>query len=184
MLTRTVRTAILFAAGLTCSLLIHAAEMTPDVRAKVESNAKAFLSWGADPRIVEAVKAYNAAPSAEAGAMTNEKWKSLQVLDPFVRSFTRNTLAEYLKTKRTPAMTELFVSGADGGKVAFFAKTSNWSHKASPKHLVPMAGKTWYGPVEVDESTGQQQVQIAFPVLDGGKPIGSIVVGLGIARLN
>jgi hypothetical protein len=49
---------------------------------------------------------------------------------------------------------------------------------------MPMAGKLYYGPVEVDESSGQQQVQVGFPVLDGTKPIGSIVVGLAIARLK
>jgi hypothetical protein len=47
-----------------------------------------------------------------------------------------------------------------------------------------MAGKTWIGPVEVDESTGLQQVQVALPVLDGGKPIGSIVLGLSVAKLK
>jgi hypothetical protein len=68
--------------------------------------------------------------------------------------------------------------------VAFLSKTSNWSHKDKDKHRVPMTGKTWIGPVEVDESSGQQQVQVAIPVLDGGKPIGSIVVGLSTARLK
>lgn len=184
MLRSTVPAAALVLLGLACPMLVRSAEMTPEVRAKVESNAKAFLAWGADPKVVEAVKAYNSAPPAEAKTMTNDKWKSLQVLDPFVRSFTRNALAEYLKSKRDAPVTELFVSGADGGKVAFLAKTSSWSHKTSPKHSVPMTGKTWYGPVEVDESTGQQQVQVGIPVLDGGKPVGSIVIGLGISKLK
>jgi hypothetical protein len=46
-----------------------------------------------------------------------------------------------------------------------------------------MQGKPWQGPVEVDESSGQQQLQIAVPVLDGGKPIGSLVVGLSLSKL-
>ena len=40
------------------------------------------------------------------------------------------------------------------------------------------------GEVEVDESTGLQQVQIAVPVLDGGKPIGSLVVGLSLTKMK
>ena len=38
--------------------------------------------------------------------------------------------------------------------------------------------------VEIDASTGLQQVQVAVPVMDGGKPIGSVVVGLQVARLK
>jgi hypothetical protein len=53
-----------------------------------------------------------------------------------------------------------------------------------PKHDVPMTGRVWYGNVEVDESTGVQQVQIGLPVLDGGRPIGSIVIGLSVAKLR
>ena len=48
---------------------------------------------------------------------------------------------------------------------------------------LPMSGKTWQGEVEVDESSGLQQLQVAVPVLDSGKPIGSLVVGLSIGKL-
>jgi hypothetical protein len=47
-----------------------------------------------------------------------------------------------------------------------------------------MTGKNWQGPVEVDESSGQQQLQVSVPVLDGGKPIGSLVVGLSVTKLS
>ena len=78
----------------------------------------------------------------------------------------------------------MFLSGSDGAKVAFLAKTSSWSHKGKAKHDDPMAGKVWQGAVEVDESTGLQQVQVGVPVLEGGKPIGSLVVGLSLAKLG
>jgi hypothetical protein len=47
-----------------------------------------------------------------------------------------------------------------------------------------MNGKTWQGTIEVDESTGLQQIQIAVPVLSDGKPIGSLVVGLSVSTLK
>ena len=72
----------------------------------------------------------------------------------------------------------------DGTKAAFLSKTTGWSHKGKPKHDLPMSGKSWQGPVEVDESTGLQQVQVAVPVLDGGKPVGSLVVGLSLSKLR
>jgi hypothetical protein len=154
------------------------------LKAKLEARAKQLQALGSDSKVVEAVKAYNASPSAEAKAMTNEKWKGLTVLDPFVRSFSKNPLGEYLKTKKDDSIAECFVSGADGGKVAFLSKTTSWTHKGKEKHTVPMAGKIYYGPLELDESTGVQLVQVGLPVLDAGKPIGSIVVGLSAAKLK
>ena len=161
----------------------YGANLTAEQQAKVDAKLKTFQEWGVDAKIVAAVKDYNTNPPAEAKAMTNDKWKTLTLLDPFVRSLAKNDLAEYLKAKKDDAITELFVSGADGGKIAFFAKTSSWTHKGKDKHDQPMAGKIWQGAVEVDESTGKQQIQISVPVLDGGTPIGSMVIGLGISKL-
>ncbi|MEW6219782.1 MAG: hypothetical protein AB1634_09660 [Thermodesulfobacteriota bacterium] len=157
--------------------------LTPDQQAKLAAKVQAFQAWSTDPAVVAAVKAYNANPPAEARTMTNEAWKALTVLDPFVRGLAKNELATHLKSTKDDTVSEIFVSGADGGKVAFLAKTTSWSHKGKAKHDEPMAGKTWQGPAEVDESTGQLQVQIGLPVLDGATPIGSIVIGLSIAKL-
>ncbi|MES2310059.1 MAG: hypothetical protein V4507_14490, partial [Verrucomicrobiota bacterium] len=96
----------------------------------------------------------------------------------------KNNLVSYLKTKTNKSVSELFISGADGGKVCFYEKTSSWCHKGRTKHEIPMTGKTWIGSLEMDESTGIQQVQVSFPVLDHQKPIGSIVVGLNASQLN
>ena len=158
--------------------------LDPAVQAAVDSQIKAVQEWAKDPAVLKAVQAHNAGPGADAAAMTQDKWKSLTVLDPFVRGFSKNAAADVLKSKKTEAVTEAFISGNDGFKVAFLSKTSNWSHKGKPKHDVPMSGKTWQGAVEVDESTGLQQIQVAVPVLEGDQPIGSLVVGLSLAKLK
>lgn len=117
--------------------------------------------------------------------MTNETWHSLSVLDPFVRAVGKSPLSEYLKAMKNSddVIAKIFVSGADGFKVGFDAKTEHWTHKGMPKHEVPMSGATWIGPVKLDDSTGQQLIQVGLPVLDGGKPIGSIVFGLRVDKL-
>ena len=153
----------------------------PEVKAKVEAQLKQFEAWSTDPTIVAAVKEHNANPPDK--AMTNEKWSQLTVLDPFVRSFSKNPLGVYLKSKKTDVIAECFISGADGTKVAFLAKTTNWSHTGKDKHQVPMSGKNYIGPIALDESTGQQLIQVGVPVLDGHKPIGSIVIGLAVSKL-
>jgi hypothetical protein len=157
--------------------------LSPEVQAKVQAKAKQLSSWGTDPEIVAAVKAHNANPPAEYRDMTQEKWKSLSILDPSVRAFSKSPLGQHLKARQDPQITECFVSGADGTKVAFLAKTTFWSHKDKDKHKVPMAGKVYIGPAQLDDSTGLLEVQIGLPVLDGAKPIGSIVIGLGVSKL-
>jgi hypothetical protein len=162
---------------------LAAESLDPAVQAKVDARIKDIQSWAAEPAVLSAVKAHNGALPPEQAAMTQDKWKALSVLDPFVRGFAKNEAAAFLKNKQTPVVGEAFLSGADGLKVAFLAKTSNWSHQGKPKHDVPMSGKTWQGPMETDESTGFRQLQVSVPVLDDGKPIGSLVVGLVVSKL-
>lgn len=182
---RLTKRVLLFTAGMAClATSVMAAAPSPELRAKVQAKAKAMQWMSTDPKVVAAVRQSNANPPAETKTMTQEKWKSLPVLDPIVRGLSKNALAEYLKTRRDPAVSELFVSGSNGTKVALFNKTTSWSHKGKEKHEVPMTGKTWIGPVEVDESTGVEQVQIGIPVLDSGKPIGSIVIGFEVTKLK
>jgi hypothetical protein len=153
-------------------------------QSKVDAKVKEIQSWAAMPAIVDAVKAYNTSKSPSAAAMDQAKWSGLSVIDPYVRSMTKNAAAEALKAKKGEVVSEAFLSGADGGKVAFLGKPTNWTHKGKAKHDQPMSGKTWQGAVEIDESSGLQQVQVAVPVVDGGKPIGSLVVGLSIGKLG
>jgi len=168
----------------TFTATLHSQSLSPATQSKIDGQIREIATWAADPAVLEAVRAHNAAVPPEQTALNQDKWRALTVLDPVVRGFTKNAAAQFLKTRKTDLVTEAFLSDAAGLKVAFLAKTSNWSHLGKPKHAVPMTGKPWQGPVEVDESSGQQQIQIAVPVLDGGKPIGSLVVGLSLAKLS
>lgn len=172
-----------------CGILImlavaaHAEELTPAQKAKVDAKSKQLSSWSTDKKIVDYVRNFNANPPAETKGMTQEKWESLNMLSAEVKSISKNELANHLRSMRDAAISEIFVSGANGTKAAFLSKTSGWSHKGKAKHDVPMSGKIWTGKPELDDSTGVQQVQIGLPVLDNGKPIGSIVVGLNLSKL-
>ena len=157
--------------------------LDPAVQAKVDAQIKIIQSWAADPVIVNAVKAQNAALPPEYAAMTQEKWQGLSKLDPVVRGFDKCPAGELLKGKRGELVIRSFVSDASGLKVAFTTKPLNWSHKGDPKHELPMAGKTWQGGLEQDKVSGLEQIQISVPILDGDKPIGSLVVGLSVSKL-
>jgi len=161
----------------------HGEDLTAVQKTKVDAKIKQCSSWSTDAKIVAPVRAANATPPVAGKAMTQEKWENLSMLSPEIKAFSKNELAQYLRTIKDAAMAEIFVSAADGTKAAFLSKTSSWSHKGKPKHDVPMTGKPWVGKPELDESTGVQQVQIALPVLDKGKAIGSIVIGLDLSKL-
>ncbi|MBI2569008.1 MAG: hypothetical protein HYV63_18475 [Candidatus Schekmanbacteria bacterium] len=159
-------------------------ETPPEISVKLEAVAQELRWMSTDQRVVVAVREHNLTPPPATAEMTEERWRSLTILDPIVRGLAKNSLAQYLKTRRDERISELFVSGADGAKVAFFGKTTSWSHRGKEKHEVPMRGKVWFGAVELDESAGVEQIQIGLPVLDQGKPIGSIVVGVAISKLH
>ncbi|HEY0883411.1 MAG TPA: hypothetical protein VGD87_17880 [Archangium sp.] len=173
---------------LTVSLVSTAAlageALEPDVQAKLDAQLGQLKQWATDPALVAAVRQHNSSLPPDDAAMTQDKWRSLTVLDPFVRSFSKNAAGQFLKSKKTELVGEAFVSGSDGLKVGFLNKSTNWSHKGSAKHETPMKGGTWQGKPEIDESSGLVLVQVSVPVLDGGKPIGSLVVGLVVSKLK
>lgn len=170
----------LVVAALVGVVQLHAEALTPEQQTKLDAKVAALKAWSTEASIVAAVKAHNAKPTTK---FTNDSWKTLTVLDPDVRAFSQNAAATWIKSHKDDAVTEAFVSGADGGKVAFLSKPTAWNHAGKPKHDKPMAGKNWEGEVEVDASTGARQIQVSVPVLEGGKPIGSIVVGFSLGKL-
>ncbi len=59
----------------------------PEIKATLDDKIKQLAPLSTDPEIVNAVKAHNATPATLIPwLMTNEKWHSLSVLDPFVRA--------------------------------------------------------------------------------------------------
>jgi hypothetical protein len=150
---------------------------------KVDQIVTQAQEWAKESVIVNAIEAQNRQPPAAFADMTQEKWESLPDADPFVRGFTTNPVAEFLKQKKNPAISEAFVSDANGCKVAFLSKTTSWCHKGKPKHDVPMSGHNWQGKVEVDRSTGGKQLQVSVPILAEEKTIGSLVVGVTVSAL-
>lgn len=164
--------------------LLHASDLDPALQRKVAAKLVEIKTWAADPVLVDAVVAQNAALPPAYAEMTQEKWKALTVLDPFVRGFAKNPAGLFLKSKQAPWVAEAFLSDAKGVKVAFLSKPSNWCHAGKAKHDQPMAGHDWQGPVELDDSTGLQQLQVSVPVLREGSPVGALTVGLSISKLE
>lgn len=169
---------------LSAGSMLRAEGLDPALQAKVDAQIQIIKTWAADPALVAAVKAQNGSLPAEYADMTEAKWSALTVMDPLVRKLDKSPAGQFLKGKKSEVFIRAFVSDAAGYKVGFTTKTLNWSHKGAAKHEQPMAGKIWQGNLEQDKASGLEQIQIAVPVLDGDKPIGSLVVGMSVAKLK
>ena len=138
------------------SSLAAAEQVTPGLQAKLDEKLKQMQEWANSEPVVKAVAQRNTTPLVELASMNQEQWKALTVLSPLLKLFTKNEAADFLKGRKDDSVTEAFLSAANGSKIAFLSKTTNWSHLGKPKHDQPMAGKPWQGNIEVDESTGAQ----------------------------
>lgn len=172
-----------------CTLVLvnnvtRAEDLTPAAQKKVDAILKEVQQWASDPVIVNAVKAQNANLPEAIATTTPEKWDSLTVLDPFVRSLSKNEVGIFLKSKMTESLTLALVNDASGHKVAFVTKPKNWLHKGLPQHEQPMTGKPFQGQVQVHPATGVLQLLLSTPVLDGDKPIGVVIVGVSASKLE
>jgi len=165
------------------AVTVHAEELSAIAKAKVSVEVEKAKSLAADPVIVKAVKEFNANKPAPLRGMTQTKWEALAATDSIVTGLASNAVAKFIKSHVDEMVSEAFLSGADGTKVALLAKTTNWNHTGAAKFEDPMQGKTWQGSAEKDLSTDVLQLQIAVPVLDEGKSIGVLVIGLKVRDL-
>ena len=159
--------------------------ITPQMQTQLDAQKKIIALWAADPALVDAVKAQNL--KGPLPGMDEAAWKALESRNPAVKTLRKGSIGIWLNQKMKASdglYTEAFLSGAKGEKVAFAQKPTSYNHAGNPKFDVPMSGKEWQGVPELDASTKTEQIQIGVPVIDGGAPIGVLVVGLSVKKLT
>ena len=163
-------------------------EITPAVQQQLDDWKKTIVEWATDPKVLAAVAEQNKKGPLE--GMDNKKWKTLRRRSPEVDVFTTNDAAKELaaKAKATGGIvSEAFLNGAKGEKVAFLEKTSSYLHAGSPKFDQPFQKlQPWQGKPEFDESSQAYAVQLAVPVIDPKDPkqaVGVLVVGLNVTQM-
>jgi hypothetical protein len=165
----------------------HAAfDITPAIQAELDRQKKVVAGWAADRVIVRAVAEQNV--KGPLSGMDNPKWKVLRRSDSVVTAFQSSPAGLFLKAKLEASgglITEAFLSGAQGEKVAFAEKTTSYIHKGAAKFDVPFTTRTaWQGRPEFDESAQTYQIQISVPVLADGQAVGALVVGISLSQLE
>jgi hypothetical protein len=161
-------------------------ELTAAVQAELDRQKTVAASWAAHPVIVEAVVRQNR--KGPIAGMDNRRWRVIRRSDPVVTALQESPAGRFLKKRMAEsqgAVSEAFLSAAQGEKVAFVEKTTSYIHKGSAKFDVPLGTRrAWQGGPEFDESTQTYAIQIAVPVLADGRAIGALVVGVNLAYLQ
>jgi hypothetical protein len=186
---RTVHIAVVIGLwALTMAVFANASsfEMTAPVQAELDRQKSVIAEWAADPVIVSAVREQNG--KGPIAGMDNAKWKTTRRSDALVKALQASPAGTTLRArleKSAGVFSEAFLNAARGEKVAFVEKTTSYVHAGQAKFDVPYGtGKPWQGKPEFDESSQTYAVQISVPVLESGKPIGALVVGVNLTHLE
>jgi len=80
---------------------------------------------------------------------------------------------------------EIFLTDNQGANVAVYPATSDYWQGDETKWSEPFnSGKVYVGQVEFDESTNTNAVQISVPVIDNGKTIGVLILGIKLSFIE
>lgn len=148
------------------------AELPADVQARVDSYKKKLVAWAADPAVVKAVAAAN--EKGGVAGMNNAKWEELADDDAAVQSTIKAPICQQLRQwEEDKGINKLYLRDQKGNVVAGVARTLLYNASSRPHIAAALKGEVAQGKdVKPDPSTQVKSVQLAVPVLDGGKTIG------------
>ncbi|MEE3100466.1 MAG: hypothetical protein VX463_11935, partial [Pseudomonadota bacterium] len=168
-------------------------EFEPALKALAHDGLAAIA---ADPALVAAVKAQNAAGAPDQATIDqlDKDWRA-QVGSgsaPLVDKVAANPGSKVLADARDASeglITEAFAMDQVGLNVAVSDPTSDYWQGDEDKWRMTYkagAGAIHISDVELDESTQTYQAQVSLPVVDpdGGAPIGAVTFGINVELLN
>jgi len=143
----------------------------------------------AKPEVIAAVKAQNAKSlTLDTIKATDSKWIAaaggLPEAKAMIESATSKALLAAEKAK--PYFTETILTDNQGANVAISAMTSDYWQGDEPKFVKAWAdgkGDDYIARAKKDESSGAVVSQVSVPVMDGGKAIGTLTIGVNVQAL-
>ena len=146
-------------------------------------------SWGADPVLVAAVKKQNAMGlSLDSIKSRDAQWRKVEGLDDQMQSMLASAAGKRMSEieNSKPYFFELFLMDNQGANVAMTNKTSDYWQGDEAKWQESFkggVGAVHMGEVEFDDSAQSYLVQVSVPVMDAGKAIGAITIGVNLDEL-
>ena len=182
--------AITLVSATVLSSFMAASAMADEVPPAVAALIPAIKKWGEDPALVAAVKEQNAkAMTLEQIQKRDKEWMAATGMDDQMKAMMKNAAAEKLnKLEATqPYFFESILMDNQGANVAMTNKTSDYWQGDEPKFT--NAFKAGAGGVDVskskfDDSAKAYLIQVSVPVMEGGKAIGAVCVGLNLDELD
>lgn len=142
----------------------------------------------AKPDVIAAVKAQNAKGlSLDAIKAMDGKWIAASG-GPEGKTMMDSAVSKALLTaeKAKPYFTETILTDNQGANVAISAMTSDYWQGDEPKFVKAWAdgkGDDYVARAKKDESSGAVVSQVSVPVMDGGKAIGTLTIGVNVQAL-
>lgn len=165
----------------------HAEEQVPQA---VNDMVPTLKTWGNNPTLIAAVKEQNAKAMSLADIKNKDQvWMKTTGIDDFMKTLLNNTAARELKKLEAskPYFTEVFLMDNQGANVAMTNKTSDYWQGDEEKFTQSFNagnGGIDIGKVKFDKSSQAYLVQVSVPVMDGGKAIGAITIGINLDELG
>ncbi len=143
-----------------------------------------------NPLLIRAVRQQNASGlTPDEIARRDKAWRATKGVTPFKLSLQTSAAGRFLKAQiqRSTSFNEAFLTDNQGANVAAFPATSDYWQGDEDKWSNSFnggGGQIFVGALEPDESTNTVAAQVSAPVLDRGKTIGVLVVGVTINYLQ
>jgi hypothetical protein len=157
-----------------------AMQLDPALQAEVDH----IRTWTQDAAILKAVREQNAlnVPLSRIRSI-DISWMTSKEPDPRMQALLKNPCSKSLQgfTKARAEYREAFVMENQGALVCMTRKTSDYWQGDEDKWRKSFAegrGAVFVSEPQLDESTGARLVHVSVPILDGGKAIGVISVGI------
>ena len=162
--------------------------MAEDVPASVTALIPVIKKWGEDPILIAAVKEQNAkGATLEQIQKRDKEWMAATGMDDQMKAIMKNAGAQELdKLEATkPYFFESILMDNLGANVSMTNKTSDYWQGDEPKFTNAFkVGGVDIGKSKFDDSAKAYLIQVSVPVLDGGKPIGALCVGINLDELD
>lgn len=167
---RSILAAFALSAGLMFAPMAQAA-LPAALQAKVDIYKKKMVEWAANPLLIKAAKEASAKGS---GGMGNAKWEELADTDPAVQATMSGPVSDQLrKLEADKGINKLYLRDDKGNVVSGVARTLLFNAASRAHIAAALKGEVAQGQdVKPDPSTQLKSVQLAVPVLDGGKVVG------------
>ena len=169
----------------TCSALLSAEE-APE---KLHEILPELEVWSTDQALIDAVRQQNSEGLTLATIQERDVvWRGTSDVDDFMAALMSSAVAKHMLTleQSKPYFVEFFLMDNQGANVAMTNKTSDYWQGDEEKFTESFkggAGSTYMSDVKFDESSQAYLVQVSIPIMDGGKAIGAMTIGVNLDEL-